>query len=47
MSGPHNKHNDQMHSPFKTVLGMNGDRCQAYCTMYKTHAMGTHDRGAG
>ena len=34
------------HSPFKTVLGNIRDKYQAYCTMYKTHAMATHHGGA-
>ena len=36
-----------MHSSFKTVLGKIGDKYQAYCTMYKTHAMATYYGGAG
>ena len=35
------------HSPLKTVLGKIGDPYQAYCTMYKMHAMATHQEGAG
>ena len=47
MSGSHSKNSEQMHSPLKTVLGRIGDRYQAYCTTYKTHAMATHHGGAG
>ena len=36
-----------MHSPFKTVLRKIGDKYQAYCTTYKTHATATHHGGAG
>ena len=35
-----------MHSPLKTFLGKMGERYQAYCTMYKMHAMATHHGGA-
>ena len=31
--------------PFKSVLGKIGDKYQAYCTMYETHAMATHHGG--
>ena len=34
-------------SPLKTVLGKIKERYQAYCTIYKTHAMATHHGGAG
>ena len=40
-------HSTRMHSPFKTVLKMMGDKYQAYCTMYKTHAMATYHGGTG
>ena len=36
-----------MDSPLKTVLRRIGDRYQAYCTTYETHAMAAHHRGAG
>ena len=29
------------------MFGKIGDKYQAYCTTYKTHAMATHYRGAG
>ena len=29
------------------MLGKIGDKYQAYCTMYKTHAMATHHGGTG
>ena len=35
------------HSLLKTVLGKIGDLYQAYCSIYKTHAMATHHRDAG
>ena len=34
-------------SPFKTILRKIGDKYQAYCTTYKTHAMATCHRHAG
>ena len=40
-------HSEQMHSPFKTMFGKIRDKYQAYCTMYKTHAMATCHRGKG
>ena len=36
-----------MHSPLKTVLGKIGNTYQTYCTVYKTHAMATHQGGTG
>ena len=36
-----------MHLPLKIVLRKFGDRYQAYCITYKTHAMATHHRGTG
>ena len=47
MSGHCSKNNKQMQSPLKTMLGKIGDRCQAYCATYKTHAMATCHEGAG
>ena len=40
-------HSTRMHSLFKTVLGKIGDKYQAYCSIYKTHAMATHHGGTG
>ena len=40
-------HSTRKYSPFKTMLRKIRDRYQAYCTMYKTHAMATHYGGAG
>ena len=37
----------KMHSQFQTMLRKIGDKYQAYCTMYITHAMATHHGGAG
>ena len=39
--------NTRMCSPFKTVLGKIGDTYQAYCNIYKMHAMATCHRGTG
>ena len=47
MTGCHNKSNDQVHSPLKTMLGKLRDKYQSYCTTYKTHAMTTHQEGTG
>ena len=47
MSGHHSKDNEQMHSPVKTMFGKIRDKYQAYCTMYKRHAMATCHRGRG
>ena len=35
------------HSPHQTLLGKIRDKCQAYCTTYKTCAIATHQGGAG
>ena len=40
-------HNTRLCLPLKTVVGKIRDWYQAYCTMYKTHAMSTHHGGAG
>ena len=40
-------HNLRSHSPLKTVFNKLGDTYQAYCNIYKTHAMATHHGGAG
>ena len=47
MSGCCSKNSKQMYSQPKTMLRKIKDRYQAYCTMYKTHAMATCHRGAG
>ena len=47
MTGHHNRSNDGVHSPLKTVLWKLSDKYQLYCTTYKTHAMTTHHRGTG
>ena len=40
-------HSTRTYSLFKTVLGIIGDRYQAYCTTYKMHTMATCARHAG
>ena len=47
MTGHHNRSNDRVHSPLKTLLGKLGDKYQSYCTTFKTHVMTTYHRGAG
>ena len=47
MLGHHIKHSKSAHSLFKTVLGKIRYKYQAYCTMYKTHAMATYHGGTG
>ena len=47
MSDCHSKNSEQTCSPSKTMLGKIGNRYQAYCTTYKTHAMATHHGSAG
>ena len=45
MSGHYSKNNEWTHSLLKTVFGKIGNRYQAYCTVYKMHAMTTHHGG--
>ena len=47
ISGCHSKNSKWMHSLLKCVLGRIRYRYQTYCTVYKTHTMATHNRGAG
>ena len=39
--------NVRLHSPLKTVFNKLGDTYQAYCNIYKTHAMAIHHGDAG
>ena len=47
MTGCHNRSNDQVCSPLKTMLGKIGNKYQSYCATYKTHAMTTCHGGTG
>ena len=47
MTGHHNRSNNWVHSPLKTVLGKLRDKYQSFCATYKTHAMTTCHRGTG
>ena len=40
-------HSLRLCSPLKTVIGKIGDTYQAYCNIYKTHAMATCHGGLG